>query len=302
MKKDSFEKRRRGVEICFDIMFLLEVISVFVSLIFKIAYFTGIAALDIISNQEIIVGIIISAMLFVCTRLAHKGHYAAGVFGIIGSLLTWFSGGILVFVLSVLLFIDSIIYLINYKRIETAASKKSEKKLVISNIILCVVLVFIVIIGNVMADGKYIASVGQTLKSREFYKYNIEALSDVGKFSIEDSFIHNGDFVKLKVSIENVERNLKINLTTTEFSLVDKDKKDLYTKNVNVCYADFEKCIQSEDIKAGSKLNGYLYFYDSKDEDKGYVTDYSKMNKVKYLKVKVFSGSNTYKDYYLELK
>ncbi len=309
----KFEKRRSGIETLFDVIFLCELFGVIGGVGWKLLYVFKIAAYDIISYQQIICSIIISMMMFICTRLAHKGYFSAGIFGIIIAVLNLLFSGILFWIFGALLFIDSIVFLVKYNKnhTDTSNDKIKEKKLIISFFVLLIALVLVLVFSSIISNSKYTVSAGKTLKAREFYKYNVTALSKIERHSIGDSFSVDGDFIRLKVMVENIEKVNEINLTNTKMALVDENKNILYSENISTCFPPFDACIQSEDIAAGSMIEGYLYFYDSMNKNKEsvanyYVTDYSKMANVKYLKISAFSdyenGQSVSKDYYLELE
>lgn len=116
MDNKKFEKRRKGVEIIFDIIFWFNLISLIVSIAFKIFYLTGKASVDTITYQELAINVVTVIFIFVCSRLAHKGNIAAGIIGVIIAILEIMLAGILWKLIGVLLLIDSIMYLINYKK------------------------------------------------------------------------------------------------------------------------------------------------------------------------------------------
>ena len=207
-RADDFEVRRKGVETVFDILFFLGVFEVLGYGLFKVLYILGIATFDVISFTEIIVSIILCGMMFICTRLAHKGYLTAGIFGIIVALFYLIFGGVFLKILGVLLLCDSILYLFKYKNNDKNENKNEEKKLIVSYISLGIILFLVLMFTSSLTVNNYTAKVGQTLKTREFYKYNIKALSNVEEYSINDSFLYEGDFVKLRVSVENLEKKL----------------------------------------------------------------------------------------------
>lgn len=115
MQKKDFEKRRKAIELFFDIIFWANLIGIIISVFFKVAYLTGLATVDIINYSELISNAIGLILIFIATRLAHSGHIAAGIIGIVVAILESIFAGMLGQVVGIFLGIDSVMYLINYK-------------------------------------------------------------------------------------------------------------------------------------------------------------------------------------------
>ncbi len=101
MEKNEFEKRRKGVEKLFDILFWFQL---------------GKIETDVYSYEVLAVNAGLLVLLFIATRLAKKGHIAAGILGIIVGIVEIIAGGIGGVIIGVLLLIDSIMFLVNYKK------------------------------------------------------------------------------------------------------------------------------------------------------------------------------------------
>lgn len=116
MSEEKFEKRRKGVEILLDIIFIFNLIALFVMGIYKVSYLTGKASIDMFTNKEIVIHIITTIFLYVSTRLAHKGHILAGFIGIFIAITEILLAGIIWKFVGILLLIDSIVYFVEYKK------------------------------------------------------------------------------------------------------------------------------------------------------------------------------------------
>lgn len=116
MSKHGFEKRRKGVELIFDIIFWVNLITLIGAVIFKVLYLLKVASADIITISNLVVYLIISLFMFFAAKLAHNGNVFAGILGILVAILEIIFAGILWKVVGVLLLIDSIMYLVNYKK------------------------------------------------------------------------------------------------------------------------------------------------------------------------------------------
>ena len=185
---------------------------------------------------------------------------------------------------------------------------KNTSKLVLVIVIVIIVISAIVFVFNMGSSKKsYITSVGSTLEIEEKYEMlNIKALSSIEKKIIADNIFWNGDFLALKVMVEN-PTTADLSFSFIDFYLTDADKNELYiTNNLNT----YRDSILGRNISSGDSDEGYIYFYsDENDDDMTYITDYSKIDDIKYLKVSVISdrkmnsGSMNYnkQDYYLEL-
>lgn len=103
-KKDALEKRRKGVELVFDLMFWFVLIAAIFQII---SFFQGNSKI-----VEVIVSLVSVGILFVGARLAHSGNMMAGVLGIIVGAIEFFAGGLLFNILGALLVIDSVMFLV----------------------------------------------------------------------------------------------------------------------------------------------------------------------------------------------
>ena len=115
-KSEKFEKRRKSVETIFDIIFIFQVLGLIISIVFKVLFITGIASVDVSPVLGIVIDAVFAAFTFLCARLAHHGHIAAGIIGIIVALSEIILAGILWKIVGILLLIDSILYLVNYSK------------------------------------------------------------------------------------------------------------------------------------------------------------------------------------------
>lgn len=112
---EKFEKRRKGVELLFDIIFWFYLIEIIGYIVFKVLYIAGIATVDIFNLGEFLILLLGLGLMFCSARLAHDGKIAAGIIGIIVAVFQVLFGDILGFIIGLLLGIDSIMYLISYK-------------------------------------------------------------------------------------------------------------------------------------------------------------------------------------------
>ena len=110
MAQGNFEKRKKGVELVFKCLFWLNLIS---ALIFVLLMIFGEQAVLL---YPVIVFGIAAVLMFFAAKLAHSGHIAAGIIGIIVGLFEFSGGSILSTIIGILLLIDSILYLVNYKK------------------------------------------------------------------------------------------------------------------------------------------------------------------------------------------
>ena len=103
-KDNNVEKRRKGIELVFDLMFWFIVIDA----IFEIV--------NLLSGKgdvvRLVVALVLVGVMFAGARLAHNGNMVAGVVGIIVGGVVFLTGGIIFNILGALLVIDSIAYLI----------------------------------------------------------------------------------------------------------------------------------------------------------------------------------------------
>ena len=109
-KKISFENSRKTIETIFDIIFWINLVSLVFTIFF--AMFAG-GKLNALSIAETIVGML---LVFYAARQAHKGTIYAGILGLIASVLYLLTPGGLYFYLGIFLIIDSILYIVNFKR------------------------------------------------------------------------------------------------------------------------------------------------------------------------------------------
>lgn len=116
MENNEFEKRRKGVEKLFDIIFWIQLIGLILAVVLKVLYLTGKTEVDLYSYQVLAINVALLIFIFIATRLAKKGHIAAGIIGIIVGVVEIISGGIVGFIIGMLLLIDSIMFLTNYKK------------------------------------------------------------------------------------------------------------------------------------------------------------------------------------------
>lgn len=116
MENQKFGKRKKGIETLFDVIFWIYFIEVLVYFLFKILYIVGVASVDIFNWGTILVLLLCLGFLYLSIRLVRVGHVAAGFIGIVVALAQIFFGGALGIVIGLLLGIDSILYLVNYKK------------------------------------------------------------------------------------------------------------------------------------------------------------------------------------------
>ena len=175
-----------------------------------------------------------------------------------------------------------------------------------------VLVIAIIILATIFNKGdskgnnnSQIANLGEKLEINEKAdKFNIKVLTEPAKHIDSDSILGKGEYIKIKVAVENLDSS-DLSLLATNFSLVDSSKNTIATATP---YYMAENNIFDKNIAKGDNEEGYLYFYGSYDEEKGiYTTDYTKLNTIKYLKVSVISdsdGKNSYsrEDYYIEVK
>ncbi len=116
MKNAKFEKRRKAVEGIFDCIFWFYLIEIIVSIGFKVAYGIGKASVDIFDLKSYIILLIGLCFMFFSSRLAHKGHIAAGIIGMIVGLIQFFFGKVFGVIIGLILLIDSIMYLLCFEK------------------------------------------------------------------------------------------------------------------------------------------------------------------------------------------
>lgn len=117
-EEKKLEKRRKGVETIFDMMFMMFIIMVIIEWI--------LGEIDFSTTRGIILAIYLTGatvLTFIAARLAHHGKISAGVIGIIVGCIAILSRGILDIIAGVLLLIDSVLFIINY---ENAKGKNKE--------------------------------------------------------------------------------------------------------------------------------------------------------------------------------
>ena len=116
MGNEAFEKRRRGIQLLFTIMFWMILVEVFGYVLFKAFYALGISTVDIFNLKDFILLLISLAFMLFSTRLASSGNIFAGIIGIIVATIQILFGGIVGQIIGVLLVIDSVLYVINYNK------------------------------------------------------------------------------------------------------------------------------------------------------------------------------------------
>ena len=188
---------------------------------------------------------------------------------------------------------------------------KVHKRKILIAILILISSILVLTIFNKNSTGKngYIEQINGTLKIYEKYSiFNMKIISSLEKYTDNEHLLCAGDYIKLKVSIENTTTT-DLSLVLTNLELTDQQKDKLYKINR---FCIFDDSILNKKIASGSTEEGYIYFYSDKDETNyKNITDYNKMNKIKYLKVSVISEMEKigdsevnyeYEDYYLELK
>lgn len=115
-KKVSFENSRKTVETIFDLIYWFGIISLGLAILLEILHKTGTPNIYTVSTKSVIVTAISTAIMYYSARLAHKGKLAAGIIGIIVSVLYIISNNLLNLILGIILLVDSILYIVNFKR------------------------------------------------------------------------------------------------------------------------------------------------------------------------------------------
>ncbi len=116
MANKKFENRQKGIILLFEILFIYQTACLIVALLLKLAFMAHIATVDTYTSAEIY-GYLEAALLAFCVaRLARNGDFVAGVIGIIIGIISLIFGGILWQPIGALLLVDSILYLVNYKK------------------------------------------------------------------------------------------------------------------------------------------------------------------------------------------
>ena len=96
----------------------------------------------------------------------------------------------------------------------------------IIGIIIITLLLLTGCIGKKSFNG-YTAGVGEDLKINEvIYHFNVKALSAVEKYTITNSFLYDGDHARLKVNVENKDKDA-LALSIVGFALTDANKTDI---------------------------------------------------------------------------
>ncbi|MBQ1551051.1 MAG: hypothetical protein IIZ67_03020 [Bacilli bacterium] len=116
MEKNEFEKRRKGVEKLFDILFWFQLVLLVLAIVLKVLYLLGKVEIDVYSYTTLAINAGLLVFLFIATRLAKKGHIAAGIIGIIVGIVEIIAGGTVGVIIGLLLLIDSIMFLVNYNK------------------------------------------------------------------------------------------------------------------------------------------------------------------------------------------
>lgn len=199
----------------------------------------------------------------------------------------------------------------NIKENQTLNIQKNNKKIIIIVGIIILLLIGVIIFtqkGNSRNGAKnngYTAKVGETLEIDEKYHiFNIKALGPLEKY--EPNTVDS--YVRLKVSIKNLTtETMKLSPLET-ITIVDSKKNILYESH---SLSTSEGSIFLKDIASGETLEGYIYFYSYFDDNEAnYVTDYNRMNDIKYLNINIIGNYKTvdgkiggdYVDYYLTLQ
>lgn len=107
-KKNNLEKRRKGIEFLFDIIFWFMLIITIEEII---EYIVG--SNNLFSLLFVIIPLII---IFFCARLAHMGNIYAGIFGIVIGTFLFLLREIIFSIIGLLLVIDSIMYIMAYSK------------------------------------------------------------------------------------------------------------------------------------------------------------------------------------------
>ena len=188
-----------------------------------------------------------------------------------------------------------------------------KKKIIITIALIAVVIILLVVLSNNEGSNNnngQIADFGEKLEINEKAdKFNIKVLTEPAKHTVSDSIMWGGDYIKIKVAIENLDTSDLSFGAATLFSLVDSSKNEIATSPI----IDVEEdSIIGKTIASGDKEEVYIYFYDNALSENGeYTIDYAKLKDIKYLKVSVISDSKkssdgkiTYnrEDYYIEIK
>jgi len=191
----------------------------------------------------------------------------------------------------------------------------NKKKIIVIVAIIAIAILLVVAMSNKgNSEGNnsgQIANFGDKLVINEKAdKFNIKVLTEPAKHTVSDSILGDGEYIKIKVAIENLDTSDLSLGGATIFSLVDSSKNEIAINSV----IDVEEdSIIGKTIASGDEMEGYMYFYDdsSDDENGEYTIDYAKINNIKYLKVSVISDAKessdgkikiSRKDYYLEIK
>lgn len=205
-------------------------------------------------------------------------------------------------------------YTTNSNSINASEPNNSNKIIIIVIIVVIALLIILgltkVLGGNSKTGNSYEVGVGEVLEINEpATKFYIKVLSSPEKYTITDDFLTRGDYFRVKVAVENpTTSELKFTILDN-FYLLDSTKNTIATSNGFVTDDD---SIFGKNIASGDYSEGYIYFYSTSDEDRGYyTTDYSKINDIEYLKITIISkiesdGDGQYnrynEDYYIKLK
>ncbi len=186
--------------------------------------------------------------------------------------------------------------------------KKNKKMIFISLGVVVVLVILSTFLGQKSGklDNGYTASRGEEIKINELTsKYNIKVVSPMEKYTVTNSDLYGGNYVKLGLSINNLYSD-ELPVSTINMSLTDSKKKEIYTSQTLVGYGTSDY-FGSTSIGSGQTKSGYLYFGFSNDDDAFNTID---LDEIKYLKISVICDANKndngtytfkYSDYYLEL-
>ncbi len=187
---------------------------------------------------------------------------------------------------------------------------KKNKKIII------IVLGIIVFLGlllpkfkkkNISMDNGYTASSGEVIKINEIIaKCNIKVISPLEKITANDSDLFGGNYVRLGLSISNLDSD-DLDVLAISMSLTDSSKKTKYIMQTISQGSDY---FAYDSIGSGKTKTGYINFEYYDDNNEKNSTTAIDLSEIKYLKISVIcdakeeeKGSYTYRysDYYLEL-
>lgn len=185
---------------------------------------------------------------------------------------------------------------------------KNKKVIIILGIIVLLFLL-ITLFGrkNISTNNGYTASSGEVIKINEITdKYNIKVISPLEKFTVTDSDLFGGNYVKLGLSISNLDSE-KLNVSTINMSLTDSSKKTKYIMEMLSQDSDY---FMYDSIGSGKTKTGYINFALYDDNYENNTSNIIDLDEIKYLKISVICDGSKEKDgtnkysysyYYLEL-